>query len=156
MTSRMDVVGQNGNDGLAYAGPTDGKQPNALTPDGSFWNESESSNIFSGHILGHENLFDAKNTPKSGSNDFREEKIGHENQSESKTDMVNRPPHYQSQSGIECIDAIRAQMTDEEFRGYCKGNVAKYLWRWREKGGVESLRKAKWYLDKMIEDIVHD
>ena len=40
MTSRMDIVGQNGNDGLAYAGPTDGKRPNALTPDGSFWNES--------------------------------------------------------------------------------------------------------------------
>lgn len=63
-------------------------------------------------------------------------------------DMVNHPPHYQT-DGIECIDAIRAQLTPEEFRGYCKGNVAKYVWRERQKGGDESLNKAKWYLSQI-------
>ena len=43
-------------------------------------------------------------------------------------DMVNNPPHY-NKHGIECIQAIRAALTDEEFKGYCKGNVLKYTWR---------------------------
>lgn len=64
-------------------------------------------------------------------------------------DNVNRPSHYASGS-IECIEAIKAQMTPEEYQGYLRGNVVKYMWRWREKGGVESLRKARWYLDRLI------
>jgi len=67
-------------------------------------------------------------------------------------DMVNHPPHYQSESGIECIEAIKAQLTPDEFRGYCKGAALKYLWRERQKGGNESLKKAIWYLDKAVED----
>lgn len=63
------------------------------------------------------------------------------------TDMVNNPPHYK-QGDIECIDAIRAALTAEEFRGYCKGNALKYIWRELHKGGDESLAKAAWYLDK--------
>ena len=43
-------------------------------------------------------------------------------------DMVNSPPHYTSNL-IECIDAIEASMSDEEFQGYLKGNCMKYLWR---------------------------
>lgn len=66
-------------------------------------------------------------------------------------DPVDRPSHYAS-GDIECIDAMRAQMTKEEFEGHMKGNVIKYMWRWREKGGVESLKKAKWYLNKLIEE----
>ena len=64
-------------------------------------------------------------------------------------DNVNRPAHYAS-GEIECIDAIRAQMSKEEYQGYLRGNVVKYMWRWRDKGGVESLRKAKWYLERLI------
>lgn len=64
-------------------------------------------------------------------------------------DMVLSPPHYQGK--VECIESIRAQLGEDGFRDYCHGNVAKYLWRWREKGGVEDLRKAKWYLERMIE-----
>ena len=63
-------------------------------------------------------------------------------------DAVNSPPHYR-QGGIECIDAIEAALTPEEFRGYCKGNALKYIWRERHKGGVESLLKAAWYLAKL-------
>jgi hypothetical protein len=66
-------------------------------------------------------------------------------------DLVNSPPHYQSASGIECIEAIKAQMSDEEYRGYLRGNVVKYLWRYQQKGGKQSLEKARWYLDKLIE-----
>ena len=64
-------------------------------------------------------------------------------------DNVNRPSHYAS-GEIECIYAIKAQMSSEEYQGYLRGNVVKYMWRWREKGGVESLRKARWYLDRLI------
>lgn len=66
------------------------------------------------------------------------------------TDNVNNPPHYR-QGDIECIDAIRAALTPEEFRGFCKGNVIKYAWRERHKGGDESLLKASWYLNKAVE-----
>jgi hypothetical protein len=65
-------------------------------------------------------------------------------------DSVEKPSHYAS-GDIECIDAMRAQMSKEEFEGHMKGNVVKYMWRWREKGGVESLKKARWYLNKLIE-----
>lgn len=64
-------------------------------------------------------------------------------------DDVIRPEHYNNGS-IECIEAIEAALTPEEFRGACKANVLKYVWRERNKGGVESLKKAKWYLDRLI------
>lgn len=64
-------------------------------------------------------------------------------------DMVNKPAHY-TQGGIECIDAIRAALTPEEFRGYCKGNVLKYTWREKYKGGNQSLEKAAWYLREVM------
>jgi hypothetical protein len=59
------------------------------------------------------------------------------------------PAHYTSGS-IECIEAIEAQLTPEEYRGFLKGNVAKYLWREKMKGGTQSLEKAQWYLDRLI------
>lgn len=66
-------------------------------------------------------------------------------------DKVNHPNHY-TKGGIECIDAIKASMTSDGFCDYCKGNVLKYLWRWRDKGGVQDLEKAKVYLDWLIEE----
>lgn len=65
------------------------------------------------------------------------------------SDMVNHPSHY-ADGGIECIEAIEAQLTPEEYRGFLKGNVAKYVWREKNKGGVESLKKAQWYLDRLV------
>jgi len=65
-------------------------------------------------------------------------------------DLVNHPSHY-TDGEIECIDAIEAALTAEEFRGYCKGNNLKYTWRERHKGGTESLKKAQWYLDRLIQ-----
>jgi hypothetical protein len=64
-------------------------------------------------------------------------------------DTVNHPSHYAS-GAIECIDAIESSMTHEAFCGYLKGNVQKYMWRYENKGGLESLEKAQWYLNKLI------
>ena len=66
------------------------------------------------------------------------------------TDMVNSPPHYNS-GEIECIDAIEASMTPEAFKGYCKGNCLKYIWRFSYKNGLEDVKKALWYLNKLEE-----
>lgn len=64
------------------------------------------------------------------------------------TDQIN-PNHYK-QGDIECIDAIEAALTPEEFRGYCKGNIIKYTWRERMKGEAISLSKAQWYLRRLL------
>lgn len=73
----------------------------------------------------------------------------------SEFNQVNHPPHYTTGS-IECIEAIEASMTREGFHAYCKGNVMKYIWRYEHKGGVESLEKARWYLNCMIASIKKD
>ena len=65
-------------------------------------------------------------------------------------DVVNHPPHY-TDGTIECIEAIEAQLTPEEFRGHLKANCVKYIWRERHKGGVESLKKAQWYLNRLVD-----
>jgi hypothetical protein len=66
-----------------------------------------------------------------------------------KADPIN-PSHYK-QGGIECIEAIKAA-TGDGFVGYVWGNVLKYLWRWPKKGGVDDLKKARWYLDRLIQE----
>lgn len=64
-------------------------------------------------------------------------------------DSVNRPAHYAS-GGIEAIEALESSMSVEAFRGFLKGNVIKYVWRYEQKNGLEDLRKAKWYLKALI------
>jgi len=66
--------------------------------------------------------------------------------------MVENPPHYNAGS-IECIEAIKASMSTESYTGYLKGNVQKYVWRYEDKNGVEDLRKAQWYLNKLIAEV---
>jgi CRISPR/Cas system-associated protein Cas5 (RAMP superfamily) len=65
-------------------------------------------------------------------------------------DKIN-PTHYKGT--IECIDAIESTMTKEAYRGYLKGNVLKYVWRYEKKNGVEDLEKAQWYLKRLIESL---
>lgn len=66
-------------------------------------------------------------------------------------DNISHPPHYTAApSGIECIDAIHAALSPEEFNGFLKGNVIKYNWRETHKGGLEDLKKARWYLERLI------
>lgn len=69
-----------------------------------------------------------------------------------KKDMVNHPPHYMSRLlNCESIDIIE-EFTGEldGFGGFCEGNILKYLFRWKDKNGLEDLEKAEWYLHKLI------
>jgi len=66
-------------------------------------------------------------------------------------DVVNKPPHYQGE--IECIECIKASMTYEEFKGYLRGNVFKYLWRYNRKNGLQDLEKSQWYLNRLHKEI---
>jgi len=69
------------------------------------------------------------------------------------SDTVNHPAHY-TRSTIECIDAIESMVQDwPSDTAYRLGNVLKYLWRHRDKSPVESLRKAKWYLERELENL---
>lgn len=67
-------------------------------------------------------------------------------------DNVNHPSHY-NQGKIECIEAMEAMLSPEEFRGFLRGSIFKYQWRVMNKNGVEDLEKAKWYLEKLLEKL---
>lgn len=64
-------------------------------------------------------------------------------------DNIN-PSHYKSKSK-ETIERIQDNLTSDEFKGYLKGNILKYIDRYENKNGVEDLKKANWYLNKLIE-----
>jgi len=69
------------------------------------------------------------------------------------SDPVMKPDHYNN-GAIEAIEAIKASMPENEFRGYLKGNALKYLWRYDYKGKpIEDLRKCKWYVDRLIQEV---
>lgn len=70
------------------------------------------------------------------------------------SDSIN-PEHYKS-GGIETIEYIKAKMSKEEFYGYIKGNVMKYVSRVDKKSDklldkIDDLKKAQWYLERMIQ-----
>lgn len=67
-------------------------------------------------------------------------------------DMVNHPPHYISETGIETIDVIEGFTFDlVGMDAVCTANVLKYMCRWKHKNGIQDLKKARWYLDRLIE-----
>jgi hypothetical protein len=63
-------------------------------------------------------------------------------------DVIRKPKHY-AQYKIEPIEFIMANDLN-----FCEGNVIKYVLRYRDKGGIESLNKAKQYIDLMIRDML--
>ena len=68
-------------------------------------------------------------------------------------DPVDRPKHY-NQGGVECLDAIEAALTPEEFKGYCKGNIIKYVWRENFKDqNIQDLKKSNFYLNRLIDKL---
>ena len=72
---------------------------------------------------------------------------------EEEVDNVNHPPHY-GNGEIECIDYMRDNMDPVMFMGYLEGNTKKYLHRYRFKETpLKDLRKAQWYLDRLIEEM---
>ena len=70
---------------------------------------------------------------------------------ETEHDAVNHPSHYTT-GGIECIDCIKSAL-GENFMGFLIGNVIKYAYRYRNKNGLEDLKKARWYLERAIKEI---
>ena len=64
-------------------------------------------------------------------------------------DSVNHPDHY-IHGKYETIEVLQDWLAPKEFRGFCLGNTMKYLSRWQNKGGVEDLKKAVWYLNYII------
>ena len=83
-------------------------------------------------------------------------KLFHPSDAPTESCPVENPDHYNTGS-IEAIEAIRASMPSEQFFGYLKGNVMKYLWRYdyKEKP-IEDLRKADWYLNRLIDVLIED
>ena len=68
-------------------------------------------------------------------------------------DMVNHPVHY-TQGGIECIDALKAATVSKTgIEAVCTANAIKYLWRYEEKNGIEDIKKARWYIDRLIREL---
>lgn len=68
-------------------------------------------------------------------------------------DMVNHPKHY-TQGNIECIDALKAATVGKRgIEAICVANVIKYLWRYEEKNGIEDIRKAKWYIERLLKEL---
>lgn len=72
---------------------------------------------------------------------------------ETDSDMVNHPSHY-TQGGIECIDALKAATVSKTgIEAVCTANAIKYLWRYEEKNGIEDVKKARWYIDRLIREL---
>nr|DAN55302.1 MAG TPA: nucelotide kinase [Caudoviricetes sp.] len=69
-------------------------------------------------------------------------------------DNVNKPSHYISESGIEALDVIDAFKPCPEYKaGFFWGNVVKYVLRFHKKNGIEDLKKAEFYLKRLIEEL---
>ena len=66
------------------------------------------------------------------------------------SDSIN-PDHYKL-GGIECIEAIKASLNEQQFKGYLKASIIKYLWRYEKKNGLEDLQKANWFLQRLIKE----
>ena len=63
---------------------------------------------------------------------------------------INHPSYYNNNS-LETIEVIKGSLSKEEYSGFLKGNILKYVSRADFKGkAVEDLEKAKWYLDELI------
>ncbi len=69
------------------------------------------------------------------------------------SDPVDHPSHY-TQGEIECIDALKAATVGKTgIEAVCVANIIKYLWRYEQKGGLESVLKSRWYLDRLIKEL---
>lgn len=65
-------------------------------------------------------------------------------------DIVDKPIHY-NQGKVECIDAIESATINKlGLEAVCVANIIKYLWRYEGKGGLQDIKKAQWYLNKLL------
>jgi hypothetical protein len=66
--------------------------------------------------------------------------------------MIEHPEHYGGDTPYECVKVLRAWLTPEQYEGFLRGNALKYLCRVGKKDeAVQELKKAKWYVEKLIE-----
>ena len=69
------------------------------------------------------------------------------------SDNVNNPSHY-NQGGVECIDCIKSAVVNKKgIEAVCVANVIKYLFRYETKNGIEDVKKAQWYLNRLIQEL---
>ena len=71
-------------------------------------------------------------------------------------DPVTKPAHYAGHTGIECKTAMESMLGTEAYTAYMQGCAFKYLWRWRDKNGIEDLKKARECIDNVIRAIEGD
>lgn len=75
------------------------------------------------------------------------------NPSDTKSDMVCHPAHY-NQGKVECIDAMAAATVNKSgIEAVCVSNIIKYLWRYEAKNGLEDVKKAQFYLNRLIDEL---
>ena len=78
----------------------------------------------------------------------------HPEEFDNKPDMVNHPRHYISETGLEVIDVIEAFTFDlKGIEATDTGNIIKYICRWKQKNGLEDLKKAQWYINHLIKHV---
>ena len=74
---------------------------------------------------------------------------GQKNEPKNEPDLVNHPSHYET-GKFECIDVMEEALGRDVVKGFCIGNAFKYLYRAKRKNGIEDLKKAQWYLNRVI------
>lgn len=95
-----------------------------------------------------EPLSDTPQAPESVEN-ASDDKILIDDEKCLKNDPVNHPKHYTGK--YECIDVMTELFGVDAVKNFCACNAFKYIWRFREKNGIEDVKKADWYLNKLIE-----
>ena len=81
--------------------------------------------------------------------DFVRNIVDKEEKSKNEPDSVNHPSHYET-GKFECIEVMEEALGRDVVKGFCIGNAFKYLYRAKRKNGLEDLKKARWYLDRVI------
>ncbi len=117
-----------------------------------WWTEGKEYNVVLDHISKHYVIRDDENT---GWTDYEINNAGDQFKlkevTKPTTDLIDNQPHYTSQ-GIEPIELMRKNFSKEEFAGFLKGNVLKYMLRYKDKNGLEDLKKAMTYLTWLIKE----
>ena len=147
MTSRIDTIGQNGNDGIHYRVSGDDN------PDGVNIELGENGwphKYETGYAEKIEKLYGVSSEDLPKDNAFVDDYDP--NAPCRRHDMVSNPKHYElGNTGVEAIDVIEAILTKEEYIGYLRGNILKYQLRANKKNGTEDLQKADMYSGWLIE-----
>lgn len=81
--------------------------------------------------------------------DFVRNIVDKEEKPKNEPDLVNHPSHYET-GKFECIEVMEEALGRDVVKGFCIGNAFKYLYRAKRKNGLEDLKKAQWYLNRVI------